>query len=73
MRIRVAPERTGRSWGFVSWLPVVVDFGVVRFNRWWWHNLHCRFPLVYRLHYGEWPLYREWKRSPVSPKEGTDG
>jgi hypothetical protein len=59
--IRVKRDR-GRSWGFVYWLPLVIDFGYLRFNRWWWHNLHARFAWVYRLHYGEWPLYHEWKR-----------
>lgn len=52
----------GRSWGFVAWSPLVIDFGYMRFNRWWWHNLHCRFAWVYRLHHGEWPTYHEWDR-----------
>lgn len=56
----------GRSWGFVSWLPLVIDFGYLRFNRHWWHNLHCQFAWVYRLHHGEWPTYWYWdKKLPV--------
>lgn len=66
MRIRVGPQR---PWGFVSWLPIVVHFGYLSWNRWWLHNCMCKFPRLYRLRYGRWPLYWYWRKGIKPPDD----
>lgn len=63
-RFRVRVKRDcGRSWGYVGWLPFVIDFGYLTYNRWWRHNLCATFAWVYLLRYGRWPLYHEWDKA----------
>lgn len=47
--------------------PLIIDFGYLRYNRYWWHNVRATFALAYRLRYyrlryGHWPVYWYWDR-----------
>jgi hypothetical protein len=55
---------------YVAWFPLHWECGRPRYNRWWWHNLHCRSAWIYRLHYGQWPTYWYWRRGIDAPCDG---